>query len=132
MSVMFWGVRGSIPTPGLEKTIYGGNTSCLEIRVPTGEIIVIDGGTGALPLGNKLVKEEGSDPLSIHFFLTHFHWDHIQGIPFFRPLYFIENHVTFYSANPASWAKEALEGQMSVPYFPVDFKFLRKRPNFPS
>jgi len=130
MSVRFWGVRGSIPTASPDKMVYGGNTSCIEIRVPSGETFVIDGGTGALPLGNMLMKEAGGRPLSVHFFLTHFHWDHIQGIPFFQPLFSSNCTVTFYSMYPESVAHEFLRDQMSSPYFPTNFDDLPARRGF--
>jgi phosphoribosyl 1,2-cyclic phosphodiesterase len=130
MQLRFWGVRGSIPTPTPDNTGFGGNTACLEIRLPSGEILIIDGGTGARPLGHALMQEAAGKSLSLHFFLTHFHWDHIQGIPFFPPLYARENEVTFYSMKPPAVTEETLEGQMSIPYFPVDFKFLPARRRF--
>lgn len=130
MQLKFWGVRGSVPTPCTENMGYGGNTACLEIRLPSGEILIIDGGTGAHPLGESLMKGAAGQGLSLHLLLTHFHWDHIQGIPLFPPLYSVENTVTFYSAKPPHMTRKILEGQMSVPYFPIDFRFLAARRNF--
>lgn len=132
ISARFWGVRGSTPTPAAENMRFGGNTACLEICLPSGEILIIDGGTGARQLGAKLIQEAKGEPLSLNFLLTHFHWDHIQGIPFFEPLYSRENTVTFYALTPPDRTAEILEGQMSVPYFPVDFKFLPAKRNFVS
>ena len=132
MHVRFWGVRGSIPTPCPENMKYGGNTACVEVRLPSGEVCVLDGGTGVRPLGSALVAEMQGSPMSLHFFLTHFHWDHIQGIPFFSPLYSSTNHITFYAYPSAEQIQETLEGQMSTPYFPVDFHFLRARRDFVS
>jgi phosphoribosyl 1,2-cyclic phosphodiesterase len=86
MRVKFWGVRGSTPTPQAENLRYGGNTSCVEVRA--GEsTYVFDCGTGLRSLGQQLKKESQGKPISAHIFVSHFHWDHIQGIPFFRPLY---------------------------------------------
>lgn len=130
ISAKFWGVRGSIPTPLADTTGFGGNTPCLEIRLPSGEILIIDGGTGARQLGARLMQQASGESLSLHFFLTHFHWDHIQGIPFFQPLYSKENTVTFYAMTPPAVTAETLVGQMSIPYFPVDFKFLPAKRNF--
>jgi phosphoribosyl 1,2-cyclic phosphodiesterase len=130
LQLRFWGVRGSIPTPHPDNTGYGGNTACLEIRLPSGEILIVDGGTGVRPLGQSLMKEAAGKSLSLHMFLTHFHWDHIQGIPFFQPLYAPENEVTFYAMATPAVTAETLEGQMSIPYFPVDFKFLPARRRF--
>lgn len=106
---------------------YGGNTPCLELRAPTGEILIFDAGTGARPLGTALVQEQqrkGTPPQDsrVDIFLTHFHWDHIQGIPFFAPLYQQENHIRFFSHAPIGPLKQVLEGQMAKPYFPVNFE----------
>lgn len=130
LQVKFWGVRGSIPTPCAQNMGVGGNTSCLEVRLPGGEILIVDGGTGARQLGLSLAASTAAKPTNLHLFLTHFHWDHIQGLPFFHPLYSKENSVTFYSMNAPEETEEILEGQMNVPYFPVDFRFLPARRNF--
>lgn len=130
MVLKFWGVRGSIPTPGPQNMRKGGNTSCLEVRLPTGQALIIDGGTGVRPLGVALAEEAKGRPSDLHLFLTHFHWDHIQGIPFFQPLYSKENSVSFYSMKTPEETRECLEGQMDVPYFPVDFRFLPARRSF--
>src|SRR3954462_4635056 len=90
--VRFWGVRGSIPTPGPSTVKYGGNTSCIEIRADD-EIIILDGGTGLRALGRKLVNEFDGKPLSLTLLLTHTHWDHIQGLPFFMPFYEPKNRL---------------------------------------
>jgi len=130
MLVRFWGVRGSIPTPCAQNMGSGGNTSCLELRLPGGEVVIVDGGTGVRPLGAALIKEANGKSSDLHLFLTHFHWDHIQGLPFFQPLYSKENRVTFYSMKSPEETSETLEGQMSVPYFPVDFRFLPAQRRF--
>jgi phosphoribosyl 1,2-cyclic phosphodiesterase len=122
MRVRFWGVRGSTPTPQKENMGVGGNTSCMEIRTPNNEILIFDGGTGIRLLGKELEQEFGDRPIRAHIFLSHFHLDHIQGIPFFRPLYNAKNHFTFYVAgqtnqNPLA---DALAGVIANPYFPVD------------
>lgn len=130
MLVKFWGVRGSVPTPATQNMGHGGNTSCLEVRLPGGEVIIVDGGTGVRPLGVALAEEGAGKASNLHLFLTHFHWDHIQGLPFFQPLYTKENTVTFYSMKQPEETREILEGQMSVPYFPVDFRFLPAKRSF--
>ena len=79
--VIFWGVRGSIPTPGLGTVRYGGNTSCVEVRAD-GEIIVLDAGSGIRLLGQSLQREFGSDPIRLAILISHTHWDHIQDSPF--------------------------------------------------
>ena len=126
MRVRFWGVRGSTPTPQKENMGYGGNTSCVEIRTESGEILILDGGTGLRLLGNSLEREFNGSPIKAHLFFSHFHLDHIQGIPFFRPLYRSGNHFTFYFAgrNSAAPTMDALAGMMANPYFPVDMSNL--------
>ena len=86
MRIKFWGVRGSTPTPQPENMRYGGNTSCVEVRFGD-RIYIFDCGTGFRVLGQQLQSEFGEKPFSAHVFVSHFHWDHIQGMPFFRPLY---------------------------------------------
>lgn len=84
MHVRFWGTRGSIASPGDGTTRFGGNTSCVELRAPDGTIIVLDCGTGARELGLHLLQTL-AQPLRLHLFIGHTHWDHIQGFPFFVP-----------------------------------------------
>src|SRR5579859_1112818 len=120
MLVRFWGVRGSTPTPQSENLRYGGNTSCVEVRL-NGHIYVFDCGTGFRNLGKQLVQEANGNSISAHIFLSHFHWDHIQGIPFFTPLYTDrESHFFFHSSNRTRGLQRAIEQQMSDPYFPVN------------
>jgi phosphoribosyl 1,2-cyclic phosphodiesterase len=126
MRVRFWGVRGSTPTPQKENMGFGGNTSCTEIRTDANEILIFDGGTGIRLLGKELEQEFGDRPIRAHIFFSHFHLDHIQGIPFFRPLYNPRNHFTFYFAgrSEANLVGDALAGMMANPYFPVDMSKL--------
>ncbi len=120
MLVRFWGVRGSTPTPQTENLRYGGNTSCVEVRV-NGEIFVFDCGTGFRNLGKQLAQEKNGQDIRAHIFLSHFHWDHIQGIPFFAPLYGDPgNSFVFHSSSRTLGLQRALEEQMSAPYFPVN------------
>lgn len=120
MLVRFWGVRGSTPTPQADNLRYGGNTSCVEVRV-NGSIFVFDCGTGFRNLGKHLLGEFPTQPINAHIFISHFHWDHIQGIPFFAPLYEKrESSFCFHSSNRARGLQQAIEKQMSDPYFPVD------------
>ena len=130
MKVQFWGVRGSIPTARRDTFEFGGNTACVEVRVPGQDVLIIDGGSGIRNLGLSLLEEFKSEPLKLHLFLTHFHWDHIQGLPFFDPLYSGANKVTFHSGRAPGEAREILEGQMSTPYFPVNFELLRAKREF--
>lgn len=117
----FWGVRGSTPTPQIENLKFGGNTSCIEIRNGDNECVIFDAGSGIRGLGQTLVQEAAGAPIQAKIFLTHFHWDHIQGIPFFAPLYGPNNHISFLAGSSGLPLRETLEGQMAKPYFPIDF-----------
>ena len=128
-SVRFWGVRGAIPTPLPENLGYGGNTTCVEIRTPEG-VMIVDGGSGLRCFGGALAREFAGHNLSLNILMTHFHWDHIQGIPFFAPLYSASNEVTFWSDRGVEELQETLEGQMTSPYFPVPFGRVPGRRNF--
>lgn len=130
MLIRFWGVRGSTPTPQSENLRYGGNTSCVEVRL-NGHIYVFDCGTGFRNLGKQMEQESSGKPLSAHIFLSHFHWDHIQGIPFFAPLY--NNHGSafyFHSSNRTRGLQRAVEEQMSDPYFPVNMNEMAAKRQF--
>lgn len=85
MKIRFWGTRGSIAVPGRDTTEYGGNTTCLEIVLESGRTVIIDSGTGIRRLGEKLAKD--NDKVDIHLLITHIHWDHVIGFPFFTPIY---------------------------------------------
>jgi phosphoribosyl 1,2-cyclic phosphodiesterase len=117
----FWGVRGSTPTPQIENLKFGGNTACLEVRTAENDCVIFDAGSGIRALGQQLLQEANGTPLNLKVFLTHFHWDHIQGIPFFAPLYTPKNQITFLSGSTGKPLQETLEGQMAQPYFPIDF-----------
>jgi phosphoribosyl 1,2-cyclic phosphodiesterase len=119
--IRFWGVRGSIPTPGPATVRYGGNTSCVEVRA-AGEIIILDAGTGLRPLGRQLVEEFGDRPLHLTLLLSHTHWDHIQGLPFFLPIYRPNCRLRILGFEGArKGLVNVLTGQMESPYFPVPF-----------
>jgi phosphoribosyl 1,2-cyclic phosphodiesterase len=94
MRVTFHGVRGSVPAPGPQTSRYGGNTSCVEVRLSDGSTLALDAGTGLRELGKTLVREGRSSP--VHLFLSHTHWDHVMGLPFFAPLYDKNNHLLVY------------------------------------
>ena len=98
MRITFWGVRGSIPTPGPETATVGGNTSCVEVRAGN-LLLVFDGGTGLRLLGKSLLK---SMPITAHLFFSHVHWDHIQGFPFFDPAFVPGNVIHLYGGNNVS------------------------------
>ncbi|HEV7405694.1 MAG TPA: response regulator [Chthoniobacteraceae bacterium] len=120
--VRFWGVRGSIPTPGPETVRYGGNTSCVEVRAD-GEIVVLDAGSGIRSLGIALTKEFAKEPLNLTVLITHTHWDHIQGFPFFSPAYNSINRLRILGYEGARAGLGAtLAGQMESPYFPIALK----------
>src|SRR5262245_18559475 len=119
VSVKFWGVRGSIPTPGPTTVRYGGNTSCVEVRAD-GQIIILDGGTGLRPLGRQLTNEFDDQPLNLTLLLTHTHWDHIQGLPFFPPMYKPRNRLRILGYEGARHGLDnVLTGQMESPFFPI-------------
>jgi phosphoribosyl 1,2-cyclic phosphodiesterase len=118
----FWGVRGSIPTPGATTLHYGGNTSCVEVRAG-GQIIILDAGTGLRLLGRELLAEFGERPLDLTLLLTHTHWDHIQGLPFFLPVYQPRNQLRILGYEGARVGLETvLNSQMESPFFPIGLK----------
>jgi phosphoribosyl 1,2-cyclic phosphodiesterase len=127
MQVRLWGVRGSTPIPQMDSLGYGGNTACVEVRSRSGSLAIIDGGTGIRSLGQSLSREFQGRKLSLHVFLSHYHWDHIQGIPFFVPLYGPGHHLSFYAAAELGSVREHLAGQMSKPYFPVSLEVAAPR-----
>lgn len=130
MYLRFWGVRGSTPTPQRGHLRYGGNTPCLELRTRDG-IFIFDCGTGLRLLGHALRKEFGRRPIKARVFLSHYHWDHIQGIPFFTPLYDRENYFVFRSFRSIDTSvQKALEEQMTNPYFPVNMKTMLAHRHF--
>jgi phosphoribosyl 1,2-cyclic phosphodiesterase len=120
----FWGVRGSTPTVDPATWRYGGNTPCLELIAPDGTQFILDCGTGLRMLGSRWAKPDGEQPAETHIMVTHYHWDHIQGVPFFAPLYAPDNEFHFYSFRSKYLGRDSLkqvfEAQMAMPYFPVD------------
>jgi phosphoribosyl 1,2-cyclic phosphodiesterase len=121
MEVTFYGVRGSIPAPGPSTVRYGGNTSCVAVRLGGGELVILDCGTGARNLGLSLLGSDfGQGRGRATFLLSHAHWDHIQGFPFFVPFYTPGNRFTIFGgARSPALLEEVLEGQMAAQYFPV-------------
>ena len=118
-SIRFWGTRGSIPAPGPQTQRYGGNTACVELR--RGEaLFILDAGTGIRELGDKLMRDFAGRKLQGHIFVTHTHWDHIQGFPFFVPAYVRGSRFRLHGARGALKSFEArFRGLMDPDYFPV-------------
>ncbi len=115
----FWGVRGSIPTPGPGTVFYGGNTTCVEVRADD-ELIVLDAGSGIRVLGMQLAQEFKDRAINVSLLVTHTHWDHIQGFPFFSPAYNQHNRLRVYGYEGTQQGLEnALAGQMARSYFPI-------------
>jgi phosphoribosyl 1,2-cyclic phosphodiesterase len=118
MKITFWGVRGSIASPGADTAAVGGNTSCVEVQCG-GSRIILDAGTGARRLGDTLMSQ---GPVDATILLSHLHWDHIQGLPFFVPAYVPSTKLSILgSAHGAATLGDALAHQMSAPNFPVRF-----------
>lgn len=128
MYIRCWGSRGSIPVSGKEYLKYGGDTTCIEIRAESGEIIIVDAGTGIRRLGNKLIEEKRN---SFHFLFTHAHWDHVMGFPYFKPLYskqaaFIMHKCPFES----KFVEKILTKVMAPPNFPVKYSDIKAQINY--
>jgi phosphoribosyl 1,2-cyclic phosphodiesterase len=127
----FWGVRGSTPTVDRTNWRHGGNTACLEFVAPDGHRFILDCGTGLRVLGNRWIEDFGPRPLNAHILLTHYHWDHIQGIPFFAPFYRASDRFHFYSFRSPALGERSLERvfetQMAAPFFPVDLAMMAAR-----
>ena len=127
MRVRFWGTRGSIPTPGPTTLRYGGNTACVEVCAADGTLVVLDCGTGAYGLGRALLAANPR-PLHGHLLIGHTHWDHIQGFPFFAPLFVPENVWEIYAPGGHGGQIEAsLAGQMAYEYCPITLTTLNAK-----
>lgn len=130
----FWGVRGSTPTVDPITWRYGGNTPCLELLAPDGTQFILDCGTGLRMLGNRGAPPNSATFPETHIFVTHYHWDHIQGIPFFAPFYAENNRFHFYSFRSKFLGRDSLkqvfEAQMALPYFPVDMSAMNAKRKF--
>jgi len=127
MRLRFWGTRGSIAAPGAETNHFGGNTSCIELATADGTCLILDCGTGARLLGDELMKN-ARGPISATILLTHTHWDHIQGFPFFAPLFEASNRFKVYGPEGAHLSlHDVLAGQMEHHYFPVELNELAAR-----
>ena len=127
MVVRFWGVRGSLASPGKPTLKTGGNTACVEVRAGR-EMVIFDLGTGLRPLGIELIK---GGPVRASLFLSHYHWDHIAGLPFFAPAYDPKSELTIHGATRRGRdVRQILSGQMVDPYFPVDLGALNAHLRF--
>src|SRR4029077_21164767 len=123
----FWGTRGSIAVPSPETLRYGGNTTCVELRAD-GEIIVLDAGSGIRPLGIALQKEFQTRTIKLSLLMTHAHWDHIQGLPFFKPAYDSNNEIRIFGFDGAGASlREILAEPMKAPFFPITMRELSAR-----
>lgn len=135
MQITFWGVRGSYPVPGAATVRYGGQTSCVEARSGGGETLIVDAGTGMRALGNKLLRE-ATMPQHYHVLLSHVHWDHIQGLPFFSPAYVAGTRISVYALLTAADELQQVIGgitrheffPMSLEAVPAQFEFHQVEP----
>jgi len=128
-SLRFWGVRGSTPTPVARNLGHGGNTPCVAVETADDQLLIFDAGSGIRELGIEVVQRP-QPPAELHLFFTHFHWDHMQGLPFFVPIYSPKTRLTIHSARPPNELREFLACQMSSPFFPVDFGNLASQLEF--
>jgi phosphoribosyl 1,2-cyclic phosphodiesterase len=119
VQITFWGVRGSYPVPGAATVRYGGQTSCVEARSSSGETVIVDAGTGMRALGNKLLGE-AAGPMHHHVLLSHVHWDHIQGLPFFSPAYIPGTKISVYALlTAAEELNDVIGGITRHEFFPM-------------
>ena len=129
--LQFWGTRGSVPSPGPATVRYGGNTPCVEVRTSGNGLIILDAGTGIRELGRSLVARANGSGISAEIFLTHAHWDHIQGIPFFAPIFQAGNRFTIWgSKDLETGIDRVIRDQMLPVFFPVPFDSLAAQITF--
>ncbi len=129
MKLTFWGVRGSIPTPGKHTVRYGGNTPCLELRLDDDRLIIFDAGTGIRNFGDHLLSR--GESINGHLLITHPHWDHIQGFPFFKPAFIPGNELTIVGTERSDKSlSEIIAEQMNSIYFPVQLHDLKAKIKF--
>ncbi len=131
LSVRFWGTRGSVPAPGASTVRYGGNTPCVEVRAAGEKLLIFDAGTGIRELGRSLATRAAGAPIAADIFLSHAHWDHIQGLPYFQPLFARGNRFTIWTTTALMPAVDrAVREQMSPDVFPVPFDEVGARVEF--
>ena len=121
-TIRFHGVRGSIPAPAPQNMRYGGNTSCVEVRC-NNQLLILDAGSGLRLLGDELLRDSPANPVEATLLLSHSHWDHVQGLPFFAPGYLPKNRITIFGAyGRGKQLQRALAEQMTPSHFPVSFE----------
>jgi len=130
MRIECFGARGTFPLTGVEGPANGRNTTCLAATSDEGEVLILDAGTGIRALGGRLAAEQAGSPRRLHLFFTHFHFDHIQGLPFFLPLYSASTEIWFYSALGPHSLRRTLARFMGPPYFPAAFADTPARKKF--
>ena len=129
MRLKFWGTRGSISTPGKETVRYGGNTPCVELRLSSNELIILDAGTGIRNLGESLI--ETGESVKAYILISHPHWDHTQGFPFFKPAFISGNEITIIVGETDKVSlKKMISDQMNKIYFPIQLNELKARLKF--
>jgi phosphoribosyl 1,2-cyclic phosphodiesterase len=127
----FWGTRGSVPSPGPATVRYGGNTPCVEVRTSADGLIILDAGTGIRELGRSLIASANGEGISAEIFLTHAHWDHIQGIPFFAPIFHAGNRFRIWGSKELKTSIDrVIRDQMLPVVFPVPFDALSAQISF--
>jgi len=128
MYIKCWGSRGSIPVSGKSYLKYGGDTTCIEVRTESNDIIIVDAGTGIRRLGNQLIREKRK---KFHFIFTHAHWDHVMGFPYFRPLYFRSSELRMHRCPfQSKFVETILSKVMTPPNFPVKFTDIKAKMHF--
>jgi phosphoribosyl 1,2-cyclic phosphodiesterase len=130
MEVTFWGTRGSLAKAGPSTVRYGGNTSCVQIVSAAGTLVVLDCGTGAHGLGQHLEHGAAGAPIDGHILISHTHWDHVQGLPFFSPLYRAGNRVHIFARQRDMHLEAVFSAQHNAPYFPVPLAAMQADMNF--
>jgi len=129
MKIHCWGSRGSVAVSGRQYLKYGGDTTCVEVRGGDNELIILDAGTGIRALGLRLEKEQR---LKMDLLITHAHWDHLSGFPFFSPLYDKKSRINVYGPQPTQASlKKIVSKTMSAPYFPIEFEDINADISFP-
>jgi phosphoribosyl 1,2-cyclic phosphodiesterase len=129
MKFKFWGTRGSVPVPGASTLHYGGNTPCIEIRTSQNKLFIIDAGTGIRELGNRLCNENFNDDINI--LISHTHWDHIQGLLFFKPFYSKDFTINIHAYNSNGMNVDHIfDTLMSPPYFPATKEVIKTKTFF--